>query len=54
MINEKGHRSAVDAVFELNFDGRTPVNNFPNIVVAHSAGYQFSDIHNNAKAPAES
>ena len=54
MINETGHRSAVDAAFELDFDGRTPVNNFSNIVAAHSAGYQFKDVRNNAKASAES
>ena len=54
MINETGHRSAVDAAFELDFDGRTPVNNFSNIVAAHSAGHMFRDVRNNAKASAES
>lgn len=44
MINETGHRSAVDAAFELDFDGRTPVNNFSNIVAAHSAGHLFKDV----------
>lgn len=54
MIHETGHRAAVDAAFDLDFDGRTPVNNFSNIVAAHSAGYLFKDVRSNAKASAES
>lgn len=54
MYRETGHRAIVDAAFRFERTERTPVNNFSNIVAAHSAGHVFKDIRRNARASAES